>query len=155
MGSPSYFGKLVNFTAGARKAALIPFGTFSPNDNLGFIATIPGANALITATSVFSTSQAIDTSSADVISVAMTNNITSLVLNYGGSATIPDGTRVWIRLIQDTTGGRTVALPTNLLIDPTYAIDTRPLRATVLPVMYKSSLSKWVFFEEPFSVPIG
>ena len=38
MATPANWGKLVNFTSGLRKPALIPFGYFSPNDNLGFIA---------------------------------------------------------------------------------------------------------------------
>lgn len=45
MGSPAYFGKLVNFTASLRKPAFIPFGTFSPGDNLSFIADIPTQGA--------------------------------------------------------------------------------------------------------------
>jgi hypothetical protein len=31
---------LVNFTASGRKGSLIPFGLFSPDDNLGFIYSI-------------------------------------------------------------------------------------------------------------------
>ncbi len=40
MGSPAYWGQLVSFMAGLRKPALIPFGLFSPDDNLGFIASV-------------------------------------------------------------------------------------------------------------------
>lgn len=42
MASPAYFGKLVCFTSSLRKPALIPFGLFSPQDNLSFIADMPG-----------------------------------------------------------------------------------------------------------------
>ena len=38
MATPANWGKLVSFTASERKPDLIPFGYFSPNDNLGFIA---------------------------------------------------------------------------------------------------------------------
>ena len=46
MGSPAFWGMLVNFEAGLRKPALIPFGLFSPGDNLGFIAGID-ANGML------------------------------------------------------------------------------------------------------------
>lgn len=47
----AFFGQLANFTAGYRKRFLIPFGLFSPNDNIGFIASIdPGQMATPTGT---------------------------------------------------------------------------------------------------------
>lgn len=39
MGTYGYFAKLANFTASSRKKSLIPFGLFSPGDNLEFLAT--------------------------------------------------------------------------------------------------------------------
>ena len=71
MGSPAYFAKLANFEAAARKNALIPFGLFNAQDNLAFIASIPGPNALTTASSSFNASLIIDSSAADVISVEL------------------------------------------------------------------------------------
>lgn len=50
MGSPAFWGKLVNFTASLRKPALIAFGDFSPNDNLNFIADMPGVASSFTPT---------------------------------------------------------------------------------------------------------
>lgn len=47
----AYFGQLVSFTGSLRKALLIPFGLFSPNDNLGFLADAPlGTSAMVNAT---------------------------------------------------------------------------------------------------------
>lgn len=51
MGSPAYFGKLVNFEASLRKPGFIPFGTFSPGDNLSFIADLPGTTETFQGTS--------------------------------------------------------------------------------------------------------
>lgn len=50
MATPANWGKLVNFMAGLRKPALIPFGYFSPNDNIGFIASLDGATIYPTGT---------------------------------------------------------------------------------------------------------
>lgn len=40
------FARLQNFTAAMRLRLLVPFGLFSPNDNLGFIDSINTAQAL-------------------------------------------------------------------------------------------------------------
>src|SRR5258708_4676777 len=50
MGSPALFGKLVNYTASLRKPALIYFGSFSPGDNLSFIADFPTQGATFSPT---------------------------------------------------------------------------------------------------------
>jgi len=43
MAFPPPANVFVNFEASSRKPMLIPFGLFSPTDNLGFIYTIPSA----------------------------------------------------------------------------------------------------------------
>lgn len=145
---------LVNFCAAERKPALIPFGLFNAQDNLAFIAEIPGfGETLSSATALFNSSLVIDTSAANVISVVLTANVTSMTLNFAGSSTIPTGQWLYIRLIQDSTGNRTVVLPANLIYDQGFAIDPTANRATVLPIQYDTTLSKWKFFAEPFSVP--
>lgn len=50
MGSPALWGRLVNFEASLRKPALIYFGSFSPGDNLGFIADMPTNGATFSPT---------------------------------------------------------------------------------------------------------
>lgn len=40
------WGTLANFTGALRKKLLIPFGLFSPNDNLGFLMTVDAAAQL-------------------------------------------------------------------------------------------------------------
>lgn len=155
MGSPAYFGKLATFISAQRKNALVPFGLFNAQDNLAFIASIPTAPTLASASQAYASTLAIDISAADVITVTLTGNVASMTLNYAGSSTIPSGQRVWIRLVQDSTGGRTVVLPSNLLADQDYAIDPGINRASVLPIFYDTSLGKWKFFTDPFSVPIG
>lgn len=153
MASPSYFGKLVTFTSASRKNSLIAFGLFSPNDAawLANIAGIPAQNAYTSAVIPYAAALTIDTSTADVISVTLTGNVTSFILNYGGSAVIPSGQRVWIRLIQDATGSRTVTLPSNLITDQSFAVDPGVQRSTVLPIEWNGT--NWIFFSEPFSVP--
>lgn len=155
MGSPALFGKLAAFEAALRKNAFVPFGLFNAQDNLSFIPSIGQGTTLSTASVAYTSSLVIDTSVADVISATLTGNVASLTLNYGGSATIPSGQRNWIRLVQDSTGGRSVTLPANLLYDQTYGVDTGASRATVLPIQYDTSASKWKFFAEPFSVPVA
>lgn len=150
MGSPAFFGKLVNFTAAARKNALIPFGTFSPDDDLSFIASLPGETAVSITTTAYASALVIDTSAAVENRVILTGNVASMVLNYAGSVTIPTGTRVWIRLSQDATGNRTVVLPTNLVVDSGFAVDPGASRTTVLPIEWNGS--NWIFFDTSFSV---
>lgn len=153
MASPAYWGKLANFEAASRKPALVAFGLFNAQDNLAFIASLPAANSSFsTSTSFFSPTLVVDTSAADVISITLTANVTSMTLNYGGSGIIPNGQRLWIRLIQDATGNRSVVLPTNLIIDQSFAVDPGANRATVLPIQYDTTLSKWKFFDDPFSI---
>lgn len=156
MGSPAYFARLVNFTAAERKNAFIPFGLFNAADAtwLKNVVGIPGfGSTLSQATETFSSTLAIDSSAADVITVVLTANVTSMTINYAGSSTIPTGQRFWLRLVENSTGGWTCALPSNLNLDTGWAIDTRANRATVLPIQYNGV--HWIFFEEPFSVPVA
>lgn len=154
MGSPATWGKLVAFEAALRKPMLIPFGLFSPNDNLAFIAGVSNtAPPVTTANVTFAATLVIDTSVAQVLSVTLTADVTSCTLNYAGGSTIADGLQVWLRIIQNATGGWTFALPTNLVTDPGYVVDPGASRATVLPIEWDDALSKWIFFSEPFSVP--
>lgn len=157
MGSPAYFGRLANFQASLRKPGLIPFGLFNVQDNLNFLADMPAgatiSRALSQASQAYASSLAIDTSAASVITILLTGNVSSTVLNYAGSATIPPGTFLWIRFQQDATGGWTVALPANLVTDPGFAVDPTALRTTVIPIQWNAVNSRWIFTETPFSVP--
>lgn len=148
MGSPSFFGKLANFTAALRKPGLIPFGTFSPNDNLAFIASFPSAPDSI-ATITFTPTPTFDTSSGSILGMTLTSNVTSSTFNYAGGMA-PTGQEAEIRLTQDATGGRTFALPPNLVYDENFVIDPAPSRTTVLPIRWNGS--NWVFRSEPFSI---
>ena len=135
---------------------MIPFGLFNIQDNLAFLADMPGAptipRAFSQASQLYASALAIDTSAASVITIILTGNVTSTVLNYSGSSTIPPGTFLWVRFQQDATGGRTVALPSNLVIDTGFAIDPTALRTTVLPIQWNPANSSWIFFDTPFSV---
>jgi len=152
VGSPADFAKLANFESALRKPLLVPFGLFNAQDNLGFIASISQSSQLTTFSASYASSLILDTSSADVITVLLTGNVASLTLTYVGSSSIPTGQRVWLRLLQDSTGGRTVSLPASLLADSGFAIDPTANRATVLPIQWNGS--HWIFFEAPFSVPL-
>jgi hypothetical protein len=153
MGSPAYWGKLATFTSAERKPGLVAFGLFNAADKLGFVATFPlGPTQFSQSTSFFSSSLIIDTSTADVITVVLTANVTSMTFNYGGSGLIPTGQRFWLRLVEDAAGGWTVALPTNLHVDQGFSIDTGENRINVLPMRWNGA--NWEFFEQPFSIPI-
>jgi hypothetical protein len=153
MGSPSYWGKLVNFEAALRKPGMVAFGLFNPADNLNFIATFPtGPTQFSQSTVSFSSSAVIDTSTADVITILLTAPVTSMVLNYGGGSLIPTGQRFWLRIVEDSTGGWSCALPSNLNVDQSYAIDIGANRINILPMRWNSV--NWEFFEEPFSIRV-
>jgi hypothetical protein len=64
----------------------------------------------------------------------------------------PTGTQVYLRLIQDATGGRTFAFPPNLLVDPSFAIDLGANKVTVLPIQFTGA--SWEFFAAPESFPM-
>lgn len=153
MGSPAFFGKLANFTAAERKPMLILFGTFSPNANLSFIASVDTGSQLTTETISYSSALVIDTSAADVITIPLTGNVASMTLNYAGSQSIPTGQRVWLRLVQNSVGGWTVVWPTNLNYDQGFAVDPGANRATVIPIQWDGA--HWIFFGAAFSVPVS
>lgn len=152
MGSPAYWGKLVCFEAGLRKPSLISFGLFSPNDNLGFIASVNTNSVLSTATVTFASTLVIDTSTAQIITVILTADVASCTLNYAGS-TAPTGLQVYLRIVQNSTGGWTFVLPTNLLLDTGYTVDPGASRVTVLPIEWNGT--KWECFAPPFSFPLS
>lgn len=130
------------------------FGLFNAQDNLGFIADFPSqSNRLAEASVAYASALAIDSSVATVISVTLTGNVASMTFSYGGSSTIPSGVWFELRLIQDATGGRTVAWPANLLLDGGFVVDSRAQRATVLQMVYDTGISKWKLMVPSFSVP--
>src|SRR5579885_1815295 len=125
MGSPAYFARLVNFLAASRKSAFIPFGSFSPQDSswLGVIASIPNSQAVTSiATWAFSPTPNIDVSTASVISLVLSANVTSCTLNYQG-AVAPQRCEVELRITQDSTGGWVFPLPSNLVVDQGFQVD--------------------------------
>jgi hypothetical protein len=132
---------------------LVPFGLFGPSDNLSFIATVNSEAQLSVAAVAYASALVIDTSLADVITVLLTGNVASMTLNYAGSSVVPVAQRLWIRLLQDSTGGRTVVLPSNLEYDAGFAVDPAANRATVLPIQWNGT--EWIFFSAPFSVPVA
>ena len=134
-----------------RKPALIPFGLFNAQDDLSFIAAIPSGQIYSQASQSFSSTLVIDTSAADFITVILTANVTSMTFNYAGSSAIT-GQRFWLRLVENATGGWTVALPANLHYDAPFNLDTGANRINILPVRYNGS--NWEFFEPFFSIPI-
>lgn len=153
MGSPAYFGKLANFVASLRKPGLVPFGLFNAQDNLAFVADLPSSGHTLTpATVAYSAAPAFDTSTGDVLTIILTGNVTSSTLNYGGSSSIPTGTRVYLKIQEDGVGGHTFVLPTNLHTD-SYVIDTRANRFSMLPIRWNSTTSLWEFFSDAFSGP--
>lgn len=154
MATQANWGKLVAFEAALRKSSLIPFGMFSPGDNLGFIAgTLP--SSAVTATVVYAAALVIDVATAEIFRITLTGNVTSTTLNYGGGTTIPDGQLVELRFIQDATGNRTLVFPTNLQLDTGFAIDPRASRASVFNLQWNNATSKWVLSSEPFSVAVA
>jgi hypothetical protein len=154
MASGSYFGKLATFISGERKPALVPFGLFNAQDNLAFVAGFPTQNQQYTVGSTaYASALVIDSIAFEVNTITLTGNVASTTLNYGGSPTVPQGWWVILRFVQDATGGRTVVLPTNLIVDSGFVIDPTALRATILPIQYDSVLAKWKFFSTAFSVP--
>ena len=151
MGSPAFFGKLATFESATRKPALVAFGLFNAQDNLAFIASVPTSAIFSQASQAFSATAAIDSSAADVLTMVLTANVTSMTVNYGGSSSIPTGQRFYLRIVENSVGGWTCALPTNLNVDQGYAIDTGANRINVLPMRYNGA--NWEFFSAPFSVP--
>jgi hypothetical protein len=151
MGSPSYFGKLVNFAAAARKNAFIPFGLFGPQDAawLGVVVAVPISPVQsITEYGAVGT-QTIDSSSANVFQIFVLGNITAMTINYAGSSLIPTGTAIELRFIMQTTSF-TVVLPPNVIVDQGFAVDPGPNRTTVLPIIYDGN--NWVMNGQAFSV---
>lgn len=233
MGSPSLFGKLANFGATLRKPMLIPFGLFSPNDNISFLPDLPGVSQAFTPTLTapdgtrttfqfaglpaylvwngvdqfqntgytitgpvsgiytatftdyqgnvltpsptddiraagstivpaasapgqlsqanvaYASTLNINVTAAQEISILLTGNVAVTNLQYPFSS-IPQGQWVILRFQQNATGGWTVALPTNLVTDPGFAVDPTPSRTTVLPVSWNGV--SWIFFAVPFTV---
>lgn len=151
MGSPAYFAKLAALEAMIRKPGLVSVGLFNATDNLNFIPDMPSsANQLTTATVPFSSTPAFDTSVAKVLTITLTGNVTSSTLNFGGSGTIPTGTWVYLRIVEDGAGGHTFALPANLHTDVGFAIDTGASRINILPIRWNGV--NWEFVGTPFSV---
>lgn len=154
MGSPAYFGKLVNFLASSRKPAFIPFGTFNPADStwLTGIASIPqGGQPNSIATQTFSSTPSFDVATANVIEMVLTANVSVSHLTYNAAiGGAPQGWEFELRLKQDGTGSRTFSFPSDLVVDTGFTIDPGANRTTVLPIRWNGS--NWVFRDPAFSV---
>jgi hypothetical protein len=139
-----------NFLAADRKRNAARFGLFRPDQDLSWIDNQP-ADPLTLATVNYSATPAFDTSLGQILTITLTGDVTSSSINFSGGANVPVGLQVFLRIVQDATGGRTFALPANLIVDQGFAIDLGANRATVLPIEWNGV--NWRFFGASFSVP--
>ena len=110
---------------------------------------MPGQGTTLSqSTSAFSSTLDIDTSTADVITVVLTANVTSMTLNYGGSGLIPTFGQRFLAAIGGKCDWRVDrgAAGRILRIDPllTARSDTGANRINILPIRYNGT--NWEFF---------
>ncbi len=82
MGSPSQWGRLTNFTSALRKSSFIPFGLFSPNDNMAFLTGPGSANGTSVVTEV-------PTETPDDVTIIFTFTAPPLYLIWNGQWLVP------------------------------------------------------------------
>lgn len=158
MGSPAYWGQLVNFLASSRKLSLVPFGLFNSQDNINFIADDnfppPSSDFLFTTAQTFPNpitgAVALDAAVANSISIGVNRSITITQILYNGTSTVPHGAYLYIRYAQDNTG-HAVTLPSNLINVPAFTVPTTPNTTTVLPILFDQILNSWKYFGDPFT----
>jgi hypothetical protein len=135
-----------NFLAAGRKRNLGRFGLFRGSDDLSWIDNQP--DPLQWATVTFSATPIFDAALGQVLTLTLSGAVTSSSLTSGGGNPT-QGTQIYLRLLQDSTGGRTFAFPANLKVDNNYAIDSRANSCTILPIEWNGTA--WEFFSAPFS----
>lgn len=115
------------------------------------IAATAGAHNLAYSTVTYASTVTIDTSTADVFTITLTGDLSGITFNYSGGA-IPTGRTIYLRLIQDSTGGKHLfALNSLGLFDPSYDVYQSANWASDLPLIYNGS--QWEFAATPVVFP--
>lgn len=138
-----------NFRAASSKRNMARFGLFRPDQDLSWIDNAPQDTLQISSVA-YSATPAFDASLGQILTITLTGDVTASSLNYAGSASIPVGTKVELRITQDATGNHAFVLPPDLVIDQLYAIDPGAGRTSVLCIERVGN--QWVFATVPFSV---
>lgn len=140
---------LQNFLAAKRKRNLIRFALYPVNQDVSWIDDNPLTQFTYVSVT-YASSMNIDTSLADIVVITLTGNVSASAFNYNGG-TPPDGVRVFVKIVQDAAGNHTFAFPANLPVPQNFAVDDRPLYATLLPIQYVANTGVWEFFSAPFT----
>ena len=127
-----------NFLSASRKRNLARFGLIPTSQDISWIDNAP-SDPLTFATVAYSATPAFDAAAGQVLTITLTADVTSSSINFAGSSTIPTGTPLLVRILQDGTGGHAFTFPTNLLIDPQFTVDSRANYLTALPLIYNGS----------------
>jgi hypothetical protein len=135
-----------NFKAASRKRNLARFNLFRSDQDLSWIDNAPSDPQQFAAVT-YSATPVFDATLGTVLTITLTGNVTSSSIAYGSAP--PDGQQVYIRIVQDAVGGRTFTLPSDVLADSSFSIDTRANYASILPLEWNGAA--WEFFADPFS----
>lgn len=143
---------LKNFEAADRKGLLARFRTFANNQDVEWIddAPRPRATYVFTSATIVGSTATVDISQTEQSTILLLSDVTLTVLRNGRSSYLPIGSKIYLRVVQDSVGGHAFAFPAELWVPQNFTVNQEPNAVTMLPLV-RSSTSSWEFEFAPFS----
>ncbi len=140
-----------NFTLADRKRNLVGFFMVPPAYDLSWIEntvdTGGGGGTTVPYTQPYSATPAFASANGSPQTITLTGDVTSSTLTGG-----TEGSRLLLRIVQDSLGLHAFNFPTNIRLDPGYAISPIGNTATILDLEYVNA--KWEPVAPPVVVPL-
>jgi len=138
-----------NFLAASSKRNMVGFGLFPATRDLTWIADNDPLEAV--ATVAYSSSPTFDLANGLSQYITLTGNVFSSQFVINGGLSIPEGTRFFLHVTQDGTGGWEFNLPSTVRNRNAQLVGTTANTRTTLGFEYYNS--GWDFFTPPLEGP--
>jgi hypothetical protein len=139
-----------NFEAASRKPNMAAFGMFPADRDLDWIA-----NSAISPTPVtvaYSATPAFELADGEVQRITLTGDVASSTFILNGGSSIPDGYQFYLRVLQDSTGGRLFTFPANVRNPANFLVGQDANIMTSFFFEYRNS--GWDFSQVPVEGPV-
>jgi len=139
-----------NFEAASRKHNMVAFGMFPADRSLDWIAD-SGTSPTVSGVS-YSATPTFELSYGNVQRITLTGNVTSSTFVINGGLAFPDGYQFYLRVLQDSVGGRLFEFPANVRNPANFLVGQDPNIMTSFFFEYRNN--GWDFSQVPVEGPV-
>jgi len=139
-----------HFDAAGRKHNMAAFGMFPAYQNIDWIADSGYSPTPVEV--AYSTTPTFDLAFGNVQRITLTGNVDSSTFVLNGGLAFPDGYQFYLRVLQDSTGGRLFTFPDNVRNPANFLVGQDANIMTSFFFEYRNS--GWDFSQVPVEGPV-